>query len=195
MNNYRIEFYFNRDKKQNPEITYPIIKHIKELARQADITNFWYFYEPCIEITWLSDDSKKSEILFEEIEKYLKSLMIVDYRRKYPKDGEFADWFCCSEEEREFGAKRHSLCSDFVDLYHEYKDSIDNGKGLRKQIERTIHTLCNPLGISYKDEYKLSKVQTVSDFNQKTLRVLFNQEKPSSTYKFDYFFNLLFVKI
>ena len=47
----------------------------------------------------------------------------------------------------------------------------------------------------FKPEYKLSKVQTVSDFNQNTLRVLFNQEKPSSTYKFDYFFNLLFVKI
>lgn len=47
----------------------------------------------------------------------------------------------------------------------------------------------------YKPEYKLSKVQTVSDYNQNKLRVLFNQEKPSSTYKFDYFFNLLFVKI
>lgn len=48
---------------------------------------------------------------------------------------------------------------------------------------------------TYKPEYKLSKIQTVSDYNQNTLRVLFNQEKPSSTYKFDYFFNLLFVKI
>jgi hypothetical protein len=48
---------------------------------------------------------------------------------------------------------------------------------------------------TYKPEYKLSKVQTISDYNQNKLRVLFNQEKPSSTYKFDYFFNLLFVKI
>lgn len=48
---------------------------------------------------------------------------------------------------------------------------------------------------TYKPEYKLSKVQTVSDYNQNKLRVLFNQEKPSSTYKFNYFFNLLFVKI
>ena len=48
---------------------------------------------------------------------------------------------------------------------------------------------------TYKPEYKLSKVQTISDYNQNKLRVLFNQEKPSSTYKFNYFFNLLFVKI
>ena len=48
---------------------------------------------------------------------------------------------------------------------------------------------------TFKPEYKLSKIQTVSDYNQNTLRVLFNQEKPSSTYKFNYFFNLTFVKI
>ena len=48
---------------------------------------------------------------------------------------------------------------------------------------------------TFKPEYKLSKIQTVSDYNQNKLRVLFNQEKPSSTYKFNYFFNLTFVKI
>lgn len=73
-----------------------------------------------------------------------------------------------------------------IDLYVNYTD-------LRNQNVLRYKNIWNES--TYKDEYKLSKVQTVSDFNQKTLRVLFNQEKPSSTYKFDYFFNLLFVKI
>ena len=73
-----------------------------------------------------------------------------------------------------------------IDLYVNYTD-------LRNQNVLRYKNIWNEN--TYKDVYKLSKVQTVSDFNQKTLRVLFNQEKPSSTYKFDYFFNLLFVKI
>ena len=79
---------------------------------------------------------------------------------------------------------RYKLSS--IDLYINYTD-LRNQNVLRyKNI--WDHTI-------YKDEYKLSKVQTISDYNQKTLRVLFGQEKPSNTYKFNYFFNLLFVKI
>ena len=73
-----------------------------------------------------------------------------------------------------------------IDLYVNYTD-------LRNQNVLRYKNIWNES--TYKDQYKLSKVQMISDFNQKTLRVLFNQEKPSSTYKFDYFFNLLFVKI
>lgn len=73
-----------------------------------------------------------------------------------------------------------------IDLYVNYTD-LRNQNVLRYKNVWDQNT--------FKPEYKLSKIQTVSDYNQNTLRVLFNQEKPSSTYKFNYFFNLTFVKI
>jgi hypothetical protein len=44
-------------------------------------------------------------------------------------------------------------------------------------------------------EYEQRKFQTVSDYNDKRLRVIFSQEKPSTQYKLDYFFNVYFEKI
>jgi len=41
----------------------------------------------------------------------------------------------------------------------------------------------------------LTKLQTETEFDQSSIKVTFNQEKPSSTYRFDYFFNILFEKI
>jgi len=73
-----------------------------------------------------------------------------------------------------------------IDLYVNYTD-------LRSQNVLRYKNTWNET--TYKSDYKLSKIQTVSDYNQNTLRVLFNQEKPSSSYNFNYFFNLLFVKI
>ena len=45
------------------------------------------------------------------------------------------------------------------------------------------------------DEYSNRKFQTVTDYNQRNVRVTFSQEKPSTQFKFDYFFNLFFEKI
>lgn len=73
-----------------------------------------------------------------------------------------------------------------IDIYVNYTD-LRNQNVLRYQNIWDQNT--------FKPEYKLTKLQTVSDYNQSTLRAIFNQEKPSSTYKFNYFFNLLFVKI
>ena len=79
---------------------------------------------------------------------------------------------------------RYKLSS--IDLYLNYTDLRDQNV-LRYKNSWNQNT--------FKSEYKLNKIQTISDYNQSALRILFNQEKPSSTYKFDYFFNLLFVKI
>jgi len=43
--------------------------------------------------------------------------------------------------------------------------------------------------------YEQKKFQTVSDYNNRKLRVIFSQEKPSTLFKIDYFFNLHFEKI
>jgi len=39
------------------------------------------------------------------------------------------------------------------------------------------------------------KIQTTFDYNQDNVRIIFKQEKPSTQYKFDYYFNLFFEKI
>lgn len=44
-------------------------------------------------------------------------------------------------------------------------------------------------------EYAMKKFQSITDYNQKYLQVLFSQEKPSTKFNFDYYFNLFFEKI
>lgn len=168
MNNYRVEYGTNVEvdywnKKLQPEsgtnfrnipaVFYPELSQIYAEAEKLGIKHAWHFYEPYVEFTWLSDDAEASEKLIEFIKvvtaKY-KDLLI-----RRPADGVFADWYCTSEREREFGAKRHALCAEWVKLYNEYKDAVDNGKGLSLQVARTIHTLANPLGINYKDEARI----------------------------------------
>lgn len=41
----------------------------------------------------------------------------------------------------------------------------------------------------------LTKLQTETEFDESSIKVTFNQEKTSSTYRFDYYFNILFEKI
>lgn len=41
----------------------------------------------------------------------------------------------------------------------------------------------------------LTKLQTETEFDESSIKVTFNQERPSSTYRFDYYFNILFEKI
>ena len=44
-------------------------------------------------------------------------------------------------------------------------------------------------------DYLLKRFETVSDFEGKNIRVLFGQEKPSITFNFEYFFNILYEKV
>jgi hypothetical protein len=132
---------------------YPLIKSIKNQAKMLGIKYIWHFYEPYIEITWYSTQEQAdelykiiaSELLSNNINSEIEKINGLDY----------ADWFCHSPEEREFGGKRHALSGEFVDLIDEYKDSISSGKGINEQVKRTIHTICNPLGINYTDEAKI----------------------------------------
>jgi hypothetical protein len=43
--------------------------------------------------------------------------------------------------------------------------------------------------------FRLTKIQTETEFDESSVRITFNQEKPSSNYKFEYYFNILFEKI
>lgn len=41
----------------------------------------------------------------------------------------------------------------------------------------------------------VNKLETETEFDGSSIKITFNQEKPSSIYRFDYFFNILFEKI
>lgn len=147
-----------------PDKYFSLVERILDFSKSLNykgektIPYIWFFYEPHIEITWVSEHIESSVAILNKIRE-----VCPEYGIEPPKDNEwlkdgkggFVDWFCESEDEREFGAKRHDLCRQFVELYNEHKESIDKGKGLNKQVERTIHTLCNPLGLNYTEEAKI----------------------------------------
>jgi len=160
-------YSLSEDKKENHKLT------IDESQTKYNLEN---------NTKWIIDiDIKKilSNYLYAELKKYrtfegIKAEMTI-----------YNDVNVAIKKYIEFNVlNRYKLST--IELYVNYTD-------LRNQNVLRYKNIWNEN--TYKPEYKLSKVQTVSDYNQNKLRVLFNQEKPSSTYKFDYFFNLLFVKI
>ena len=73
-----------------------------------------------------------------------------------------------------------------IDLYIKYKD-------LRSQnVLRFKNTWNVTIGI---DSNKFQKTQTETAFDGSSIRLLFNQEQPSTQYSFEYYFNILFEKI
>lgn len=73
-----------------------------------------------------------------------------------------------------------------IDLYIKYKD-------LRSQnVLRFQNTWNSTIGI---DSNKFQKIQTETAFDGSSVRLLFNQEQPSTQYTFEYYFNILFEKI
>jgi hypothetical protein len=73
-----------------------------------------------------------------------------------------------------------------LDLYVSYTD-------LRSQNVLRYKNTWNPNIVS--DTNLLSKKQTDSSYDDSQIKVLFTQEKPSSQFNFDYYFNILFEKI
>ena len=146
---------------------YNLIKKIRNKSKKLGIKYFWHFYEPHVELTWYGT-AKQSNILYEYIRRLCKRYEVYDVRRERNIG---ADWFCENDGERLFGGKRHSICSDFVALTDKYRDDIHKGKGVNEQVKRTIHTICNPLGINYKQEADICFSRGLFCF----LRRFFNQ--------------------
>ncbi len=164
LKNIEVDYWGNNKKKLQAESYlnfnvlhqkyYFIIKEIKMEAKTIGIKYIWHFYEPYIEITWFGN-KKQSERLFRIVEKICNKNNITDLQKLRDGEGFHADWFCCNNRETEFGGKRHAICSDFASLINEYENDIRSGKGVNEQVKRTIHTICNPLGINYTDEAKI----------------------------------------
>lgn len=73
-----------------------------------------------------------------------------------------------------------------VELYVKYND-------LRSQSALRYKNIWNP-SIKSPDN-TLTKIQTQTEINESSIIIYFNQEKPSSTYNYNYYFNILFEKI
>jgi len=73
-----------------------------------------------------------------------------------------------------------------VDLYIDYKDMRSNSLF---KFKNTWDSLV------YKTENQVKKFETDTKFDGSSIRVIFNQEKPSTLYNFNYYFNILFEKI
>jgi hypothetical protein len=73
-----------------------------------------------------------------------------------------------------------------VDLYVRYQDL--RNQSLLRYKNKWDNTIINTT-------YKLIKFQTETEFDGSSIKITFNQEKPSNTYSMDYYFNILFEKI
>lgn len=169
MNNYRINIKIEKglrifDYKYNKNFYvcrkyYPLIKKIREMLSVNGVKYSWWFFEPFIEITWLDDNEKRALKCLSLAKKLaIESEFDInehDIETKTPKDGNFADWFCVGDKEMEFGAKRYAVSADLIALIYEYQNCIIDGKGESVQLERTVHSLFNQLGLTFEDERKM----------------------------------------
>ena len=73
-----------------------------------------------------------------------------------------------------------------IDLYIEYKDMRSNS---------LLRFKNNWNNLAYNQQNQFKKIQTETQFDGSSIRVMFNQEKPSTLYNFNYYFNILFEKI
>ena len=73
-----------------------------------------------------------------------------------------------------------------IDLYIEYKDMRSNS---------LLRFKNNWDNLAYNQQNQFKKIQTETQFDGSSIRVMFNQEKPSTLYNFNYYFNILFEKI
>ena len=73
-----------------------------------------------------------------------------------------------------------------IELYISYKD-------LRSQSLLRFKNTWNP-NVAL-DVNKMTKLQSETSFDESTIKLFFNQEKPSSDYSFEYFFNINYEKL
>jgi hypothetical protein len=118
--------------------------------------------------------------------------------------------FAILKQYRTFEGVRNSMCStkdvnfsirnyitknvvdrykfDRIELYVRYLDLRD------QNLRRYSNVWVSDESISVK-EYLNSKIQTDTEFDFSSIRVLFNQEKSSQEYNFEYYFKLFWVKL
>ncbi len=142
--------------KEVHKFNWPILREIYSQALAIGVTYIWHFYEPFVEMTWITNpaNNKKMQKIIKTV---CKKAKITDckFESGYPQVGFKPDWFCNNEAEMKFGAGRHALSAQMVSLIETYRPAIEAGLGIEEQISRNIHTICNPMGLNYRDEGKI----------------------------------------
>lgn len=135
---------------------WPILKEIYDKVKEMGINYIWHFYEPYVEMTWITDHVTNKTVK-KIIRTVCKKHKIDDceFENGYPGNGFKPDWFCNNNGEMIFGASRHALSAQMVYLIESFRPSIESGMGIEEQISRNIHTICNPMGLNYRDEGKI----------------------------------------
>ncbi len=155
INNYRVTFggegidYHDNFKSCTQYIE--LIQDVFGILKKYAVEEKWYFFEPYVEITWI-DDGGLFDFIRPEIIRLLQAKNIETFKFSTPDNGAICDWYCNSEQEREFGYKTYSKSTNIALLFHKYKDHIQKGKGLENQFVRRCHVLANQLALNYKQE-------------------------------------------
>lgn len=151
--NYMLEKYDYWTESEKYHVAYPLIKKILKEVRDYGCKNVYWFFTPDVEITWQSND-KDQEILFQKIRDVMTKHTVFNYKEMTPKDGKFGDWFANSELESRWGEKRYARCTELAEEFYDYEDTMfmKKSKGKIEQVKRSIHGICNPLGLNYRQE-------------------------------------------
>lgn len=161
MNNYRINFGGSEiDYKNNfekVEVYFPILVDILLYLEVEGIEDKWHFFEPYVELTWISpfEDREKNNFIVNKVLEILLKHHIVPTLIHLPENGNVTDWYGHSVLEREFGYKSYSLSTKMFLLFWIYREHINNGCGKRNQYVRRAHVLANQLGFNYQEESNL----------------------------------------
>lgn len=135
---------------------WPMLREIYAQIRALGVTYVWHFYEPFVEMTWITNPENNKKIK-KIIKDACKKNKINDckFENGHPAKGFKPDWFCNNEGEMKFGAARHALSAQMVEAIETSRPWIEAGLGIEEQISRNIHTICNPMGLNYRDEGKI----------------------------------------
>lgn len=130
-------------------------------------------------------------ILTIDLEKIIKNYLFVNLKKYRTFEGIKKDMTIYDDV--------NVAIKNYIDfnVYDRYKvESIDlfvSYNSLRSQnVLRLKNTWNKNISIT---ENRLQKVQSEYSLNNSTVRLIFNQEKPSKDFNFDYFFNLNLVKL
>ena len=136
-------------------LNWPLVDKLYKAAEKAGIDKIWHFYEPYVEMSWMTTPAKNKVF-----EKAMKAI----FKREKVKDAKFSsgdslkfrlDWYCKNDKEMLFGCERHAISSRMVRAIQDARPAIESGMGINYQVSRCIHTISNPLGLNYREEGKI----------------------------------------
>lgn len=137
--NYRSSF-------ENCRKYHPLIQEIIKLANEWNIECLWWFFEPHLEITWMSENNNFEQVLDNWLMKNGINHQVIRKNKFY------ADWYGKNDGELKFGYNTYCESAKIANLFYIHQEDIERGTGIENQYMRRCHVLANQLGFNYKKE-------------------------------------------